>query len=68
MLEWKISKIRYAADKLTLTLVNHTDPVGRKELDIVLEMYNGELHAVARIGKDVIWANKVIYKHFDPST
>jgi len=66
MIDWTIKKIRYAADKLTLTLVNHTDTVGRKDLDITLEMYNGELHAVARIGKDVIWANKVQYKHFNP--
>ena len=67
MLNWRIEKIRYAPDKMTLFIFYPDDPFHPKdEIHITFEVYNGQLTAVARIGEDVVWYSKILHKPFVP--
>ena len=62
MLNWKIDRIRYAPDKMTLVVSDPANPGNRGEIHVTLEQYNGSLAAVARADKEVIWYSKVTHK------
>ena len=63
MLSWKIEKIRYAPDKLTIT-ISDPNTGEQKEIHLTLEEYQGSLSAVARLGNEIIWFAKIQNKHF----
>lgn len=66
MLNWKLERIRYAPDKLTLVFIDPADPSKKEELHLTFEVYQGAPAAVARIGKDVIWFSRIMNKPYTP--